>query len=110
MANRATDRLADDHLGQSVKDGGAVLTIGASAQTLASALSEGTYRISGTADFWMKVGNSMVAAAAGTAGNAFMAAGAIDTVTIDGDSDQYVSVIGHNGSSGTAALTKQRQR
>jgi hypothetical protein len=81
---RLPDSLIEDHLGQTPRgasDDAVVSVTGTSAES--GALTAGTYRISATIDCWIKVGTAAaVTAAVATAGNAFLAAGVIDYLTV----------------------------
>lgn len=109
MATRTTGVLVDDHLGQAPAHGGQVLTAAATSGA-STALSAGTYRVSSTVACWLRVGESDVEAAE-TAGNAYLAAGAIDFITVHPDDDNtYLAVIRDTSESsdGKVSLTRCR--
>lgn len=105
---RATSALVADHIGQSPKHGGQVLS-SSGANARSTALDPGTYRLSATEPVWYKVGDSTVTAAVATAGCAYLGADAIDYVTIDDDDDNYLAVIAVSAAA-KVSVTQNRAR
>jgi hypothetical protein len=112
MINRAKEDLIHEQLGQQQLGAAAssdVLDIGAAADRSIQ-LPVGTYRISGSADCWYQQGAVTVTAVSQTAGTAFLAAGAIDTITVDDPDDNgYLSVIYDATGTDTGKLSVTKQ-
>ncbi len=105
MGKRSPVQLINDQLAQSPSHGGQVLTIDGTT-TKSAVLTTGTYRISPTVDCWYLTGTTSIAAVGETAGEAYLAAGAIDFVTVHVNDDTYLAVIRATTIDGKLSVTR----